>query len=399
MIVKFEPVNSDQEIVYCIVDYIWQYNSGWTRELIKNQGDYNITNITSKGYTVYQGLNEDLLLKEASKKYKFAVVISTGTEFINGNDFFNKIKKECKSDFLIKGHILDRGNAYYELHRQCYLVNLEAYCKLGKPTVGQQSLGESHWQTDIISLEGNIHDDYTPCKISQSTKKKAFMHKMHGWNIISKTLPYYNISAFDNDIRKSKKHFYPENQKIFLEKSDWIYKREKICANNFVHKKCTEWTNVELSELEQVVSPASGNWWIDYVSEDSKIVIYDYNKESINYWQKINPEYTYVLGDLLCDVLDLSILDPSKKTLINLSNIYAYEGTSFTYSLEKRLQKETEMIEYLRQVLPNAIISFSARACSGFIDCDHYGTAKYMKTYRVGDLICPTWHANGDWSQ
>jgi len=397
MIVSFKAAEHNKDIVFCFVDYTWEYKSGWTRELIKNQSDYTITNITTKGYTVLQGLNENLLLKEAAKNYKFAVVFSTGTEFINGNSFFEEIEKECTSNFVVKGHILNRGNAYYELHRQCYLVNLENFCNLGQPIIGEQSLGESHTQVKPLASDKNIHGDYTPRSITQGTSKTKYMHKMHGWNIISVTLHRYDISAFSEKIRASKKHLYPENQSKFLEHSDWIYKRENYCSENFVHKTSTDWSNGKLEGVQQVVSPASGIWWDEYITDDCDVLLYDYNQKSISYWQKQKPKYNYVMCDLLCDLLDLSSLDANKKTLINLSNIYAYEGTSFTHSLEKRLQKEKEMLDYIKKILPNSIISFSARACSGFIDCDYFGSANSIKTYTVHDLKCPTWHSNGDW--
>lgn len=393
--IEYKGNNTD--LVFCLVDNTWQYTSAWTRELIKNQSDFCITNITRKGYTILQGLDEDELLREAVKKYRFAIVFSTGTEFIHGYNFFEEIAKECTHNFLVKGHILDRGNAYYELHHQCYLINLDNYRNLDMPSIGKQSLGESHAQRMPLRSAENIHDDYTPHTISQGRTEVLYHHKMHGWNIVSVALSKYKITAFNNKIRSSKKHYYPENQTEFLKHSDWIYKRENYCAKEFVHTSATDWTNGELEGIEQVVTPASGNWWKDYITNNCKVLMYDYNQSSINYWREQYPEYNFVLCDFLCDALDLSGLDPNKKTLINLSNIYAYEGTTFTHSLEKRLQKETEMLDYIKQTLPNAIVSFSARACSGFVDCEHYGPIQSIKTYTTKDLQCPTWHTNGDW--
>lgn len=392
-----EYKGSDTNLVFCLVDNTWQYTSAWTRELIKNQSDFCITNITRKGYTVLQGIDEDKLLQTAAKKYNYAVVFSTGTEFVYGYKFFEEIAKECTENFLVKGHILDRGNAYYELHHQCYLVNLDNYRNLDMPSIGKQELGSVHQQTVPIRSKENIHDNYTPTYVQPGLAKNTYHHKMHGWNILNVALSKYKVTAFNDKIRSSKKHYYPENQTEFLKHSDWIYKRENYCAKEFVHTSATDWSNGDLNGIEQVVTPASGDWWKDYIADNCKVLMYDYNQASINYWQEQYPDYNFVLCDFLCDSLDLSRLDPSKKTFINLSNIYAYEGTTFTHSLEKRLQKETEMLDYIKQTLPNAIVSFSARACSGFVNCEHYGPIQSIKTYTTKDLICPTWHANGDW--
>ena len=49
-------------------------------------------------------------------------MLSTGTEFTNAQQVIDAIAKLCQDDFVVTGHILDRGDAYYELHQQCYLI-------------------------------------------------------------------------------------------------------------------------------------------------------------------------------------------------------------------------------------------------------------------------------------
>jgi hypothetical protein len=127
------PANKKLDIVFCLVDNIESSSTNFTKELIKNQSDYTISNIHIKGYDVYQGFDEDALLSHVSTyNYRYAVVFSTGTEFINGMKFFNEIEKLISSDFFLAGHVLDRGNAYYELHHQCYIVNLKKYKEFKK---------------------------------------------------------------------------------------------------------------------------------------------------------------------------------------------------------------------------------------------------------------------------
>jgi len=117
------------------------------RELIKNQADGVLSNLYKKGYTVFQWVDEDALINHVSTLgYEFALVVSTGTEFINGTAFFDALSNLITKDFFVAGHILDRGDAYYELHHQCYVINLKYYKQLGKPEIGKQQLGAKHKQ-------------------------------------------------------------------------------------------------------------------------------------------------------------------------------------------------------------------------------------------------------------
>ena len=390
-----------ESIVFCFVDNTHIYSNAWTRELIKNQSDLSITNIISKGYSVIQGQDEDTLLKYVATDYKYAIVFATGTEFINGSSFFNELNNLIKTDFFIAGHVLDRGDAYYELHHQCYVVNLDYYKKFNQPSIGKQCLGRKHKQWSPWRSTDNYHDDYTPKWVSVGDEIKEYNHQCHGWNILSigfeNDLP---ILVFDDNIRNSKKHFYPENQFEFLKHSVWLYARYNYCATDFVHTSNTDWSNGSLSKVRQVFTPASGTWWIDHIDTDSpvNVVIYDYNQKALDYWQSNTPQlpnvhYEFVKVDLLTDTIDLSMFDPNLATLINLSNIFAYEATAPFYSLEYRLNKENATITTIKEALPNAVISFSARACTGFVDAP---LVNNIQPIEVQHLNKPTWH-NEDW--
>lgn len=390
-----------KSIVFCFVDNTHIYSSTWTKELIKNQSDLSITNITSKGYSVVQGQDEDALLKYIAGEYEYAVVFTTGTEFINGSSFFDELNNIIKTDFFIAGHVLDRGDAYYELHHQCYIINLRYYKKFNQPSIGQQCLGQHHTQSVPCRSLENYHDEYTPKWISVGEETKEYNHQCHGWNILS--IGFENdtpILVFDDSIRNSKKHFYPENQTEFLKHSSWLYARHNYCASDFVHTSNTDWSNSQLSKIRQVFTPASGTWWVDHIDTSNfvKVVMYDYNQKALDYWKDAAPRlpnvhYEFIKLDLLTDPIDLGMFDSKLDTLINLSNIFAYEATSPFYSLEYRLNKENAAIVAIKETLPNAVINFSARACTGFIDAPLFGDIYPVK---VQQLDKPTWHIR-DW--
>jgi hypothetical protein len=384
-----------KEIVFCCIDHTHRYTTSWTRELIKNLSDYTISNISAKGYDLLQSQNEDsALIKAVSLGYKYAVVFSTGTEYINGWDFFNEVEKLVQTEFYIYGHILDRDDAYYELHDQCYLINLSKFVDLGQPTIGQSSLGQEHLQiVPSRSLE-NIHDNYTPIQIQQGSVSKTYKHKLHGWNIISKVLKAGGtISAFTHSIRNSKKHYYPENQQEFLKHLPWAYARYNLCANEFVHTASTDTILPKETDYEQIITPASGQWFVNSIAKDRPVTViyYDYNQRSLDYWKINSPKidnvsYEFVKIDLLGIYNINSLIKYSdKKTLINLSNIFCYEGTAMFSSLEYRLHKEKEIVSLIPKDWDVMISVYS-----------YQGFTNYIKDITISKLIKPTWHG-GDW--
>jgi hypothetical protein len=380
-----------KNIAYCIIDNTADYKDGYTVELMKNISDYTISNLYGEGYDVFVSLNEDSVLSHvANLGYQHAVVFSTGTEFVNGTNFFKEIEKICESDFFIYGHILDRQEAYYELHHQCYLINLEKYNILGQPLVGFQELGSRHTQVTPIRTIENLHDDYTPLSISSGSSQSVYKHKMHGHNLISKGLIQgYQIVAFSEHIRQYKKYYYPENSKEFLNQISWAYARYNYCMTEFVHTSHTEIFNIN-DTYDQLVITASGVELLKYLNPDANVIMYDYNQKSLDYYRDIinwkNIEFVKI------DLMGISNFDrlikfPEKKTLINLSNIFCYEGTAMFCSLKYRLYMENMLLSRLPSEWK---VLISQRSCDGFTDLRN-------GVIPINKLKIPTWHMNGDW--
>lgn len=383
--------NNSKSIAYCIVDRTADYKDGYTKELMKNISDFTISNLYGKGYDVFVSLDEDTLLSHvANLGFSHAVVFSTGTEFIFGNKFFKEIEKLCESDFFVYGHILDRQEAYYELHHQCYLLNLEKYNILGQPLVGSQELGLSHTQTAPVRTAENLHDNYTPLFISPGNSQTDYKHKMHGHNLISKGLMHgYQIIAFTENIRQYKKYYYPENPTEFLNQLSWAHARYNYCMTEFVHTSHTEHFNIN-DTYDQLIITASGVELLKYANPDATIIVYDYNQKSLDYYKDVinwkNIEFVKI--DLL-GMTDTAIFTkfPEKKTLVNLSNIFCYEGTAMFCSLKYRLYMENMLLSKLPS---HWNILISQRSCTGFSEI-------YDGVVPINKLTTPTWHMNGDW--
>jgi len=391
----------NKKIAFCCVDNINTYTSGWTKELIKNISDYTISNVIGKGYDLFQGFDENALLTNtANLDYEYAVVFSTGTEFINGSNFFNAIDTLTNTDFFIAGHVLDRGDAYYELHHQCYFVNLKTYKELGYPLVGQQRLGDVHHQETPWRSTTNWHDDYTPKEVSAGHKmSQRYNHKCHGWYILKVAFENnLQVLVFNESIRNNKKHYYPENQNEFLKHSEWLIARQNYCASTFVHTENTDQTILAYQKFTQVLTPASGTNYKNLISDSEKstVIFYDYNPSALDYWRSQVTDsdmvtYKFVQLDLLGPIDLSTVLDTSNNnTFINFSNIFCYEGTAAFASLQFRLYKENQLVDHIRELMPEAHVHFSARAASGFATMNG-------NRVELSDLQCPTWHMNGEW--
>jgi hypothetical protein len=410
-IIEFKS-STKSSVAFCLVDRTASIQSEWAKEIIKNISDFVISNIFHKKYDLYQGLDEDQLIRHVAQLgYKHAVVFSTGTEFIDGDSFFKNLEKIIKQDFFICGHVLDRKDAYYELHQQCYILNLELYKKINQPDVGNQQLGFSHKQTKPGRSTTNHHDDYTPKEVFKGKSKKLYNHACHGWNILKagfeKNFP---IIIFNEEFRNSKKHYYPESNIDFLKSTQWIYFRERYCALEMIHIRNTEQSFKIENLLDAIVIPASGTLWFDWLDPKvkSKVVFYDYNLNAIDYWKKHAPKkknikYEYIHSDLLADqtsFLNLIRQIPTDKNrlMISLSNIFCYEGTIALSPMSYRLYKENQLLEAIKDISPESYITFSSRASAGFIDAPCQGRAREFESIPLSLLKKPTWRFNQEWN-
>lgn len=382
--IKFFENNNDT--LYCFVDNTNEYKSSWIKDIIKNISDYTISNLWSKKLSLVQSENEDEMLNYAANNgYKNALVFSTGTEFINGNSFFSNVAELTKSDYFIYGHILDRKDAFYELHHQCYLINIEKYIKLNRPKIGITSLGSTAKFNKPITSISTIHDDYTPRWIKKGNSRKLYNHKLHGWNIIAAGLEAnYTINAWPEEARANKMHYYPESSELANTNLLKIYKKINYCQSSFVHKSGTDSIDDAYS-FKTIVTPASNNWWEKFVTDNTEIVLYDYNQESLDYWQTITKHRNirYINCNLLTENL-LDYIEDNDQTLINLSNIFCYEGSAALYSLEYRLFREN----FYRKSVKYAKLVITGNAAAGFAD---------SFPCNIRDLKKPTWHIS-EWN-
>jgi len=408
-IVEFKLKNNAANIAFCFVDRTNDINSSWAKEIIKNIADFTISNLYNKGFDLFQGLDENILLNHVAElEYTHAVVFSTGTEFINGDSFFENLRDLVNQQFFLCGHVLDRKDAYYELHHQCYVINLGIYKRIGNPIIGEQLLGFEHTEIEPKRSQENYHDDYTPRTVRKGKKTKLYNHACHGWNILKvgfeNNLP---ILSFDEKFRESKKYHYPESDNDFNKSSQWIYYRERYCSTEMVHTHNTEVSNDCFEFVDTIITPASGTSWFNWLdpSVPSEIIFYDYNRSALHHWKLAAPKrkhtkYKFCYIDLLGTTQGLSDLVDEvidKKLMINLSNIFCYEGTAALSPLTYRLYKENQIIQMIKNKNHNICMNFTSRAATGFTEVKLSGKAQDFELVNINSIKKPTWHFNQDW--
>lgn len=437
-------------IVYCIIDKTNLYTHN--KEIIKNISDWTIQNITILGYTVLVSADEDSLLQEAATTgAKYAVVISTGTEFINSYDWFDAVEEACLEGFFLAGHVLDRKEFYYELHDQCYIINLASYKLLNCPAIGKVEHFSPHLQIEPARSEENLHDDYTPSRVSRGSNVKQYQHRAHGWNILS--IGFKNnlsIKVFDDRLRNNKHHYYPEYDSYF-DQANFLYKRQGFCSGAALYLGNSE-SVIPLNtsgNIKQLIVPASGLNWVTYLEvngydENTEVTFYDYSFLTLEYmkhlisswdgnnyqdfalnyfknkfsfvnehipycgsipdidvsnWTKIvnTVKFNFKWIDLLDSTADLTWIYDN--AIINVTNIFNYIGTATVRSVQERVYLENMFISKLQELAPNATVIFTRRAADGFIDSDQNRAilAKDLKLTNIEQLKKPTWHMY-DWS-
>ena len=468
-IIEYKSTNT--EIVFCIVDNTSQIKNDWTTELVKNLSDFVLSNIVQKGYTVLQGVNEDTLLASTSA-YKHAVVLSTGTEYTNGSAFFEAVEEAVTQDYFLQGHIPNRDTGYFELHNQCYIINLETYRSLGMPEVGKFSVYDSHTQVEPICSDEHIHDDYTPIWVKPGTVEKHYQHKWHGWNILSvafeNNLP---VLVFDESIRNNKQFYYPDYQPSFELAQEYLYGKQSVSSQALFYpfntESITSIDTIDTGSIDQLVTQASGLNWIEYLidngyNENTLVNFVDHNTfalecmqfvthwDGFDYpnaianeitrrtkfmnvplehrlampvktltaqWQQFlekHPDWDTIWDDIKSNVtfhfthadlvLNRSLpvehwLKDRANTVVHLSHIFNYDPVAPFIPLHLRIKNENNLINKIKEFVPQATIIFEGRSAEGFakLDKSYYkNNALQMPTINLNQVTIPTWHY-GDW--
>lgn len=442
--VTFNTLTGSPDIVYIFVDRINQCQTKWTAEIVRNLSDYVLTKINSHGFNVIQGLDEDAMLKAAAKEYTHAVVLSTGTEFINGDDFFHEVEKAVYGDydFFLMGHIPDRDDGYFELHEQCYIIDLNVYKELGCPEIGKFAYYSPHTQVAPKRSEENIHDDYTPIWVAPGEVERQYKHKWHGWNILSVAFANNKtVLPFPEQFRNNKRYYYPNYEPAFINACTYLYGKNQVASQTLFYPYNTEIIAEVVCKgpIKQLVIQSSGLQFVDYLlthgyDENTVVRFVDYNLFALEcmhaitqYWDgehymdfingHINTRYGFVKSsqrknwitltgieqridpkvwndirqkvkfefrheDLVLNKgLEVSTwLENTSNTIVHLSHIFNYDPAAPFVPLRHRVYNEKLLIKKIKDYNPDAHIVIVDKASDVYKES------------------VPTWHMDGEWN-
>lgn len=164
---------------------------------------------------------DDILNWADAAGLKYLMVVAIGTNLSKRDNIHHELPAfiEKNPDFAIAGHILDKGDKFYELHHQCFIINMEWWRNNGKPSMGNEEFNTEWPAIKPIRSEENWHDHYTPHWIATGTETINYTGRRFGWNIINTALQSNaKVISFDEKIRESKYYIYPEVTEDFHSK-------------------------------------------------------------------------------------------------------------------------------------------------------------------------------------
>ena len=330
--------------------------------------------------------------------YDYAMISYIGSFYHSEHDenIHMLFDKFCSSGKPCRGHLLFHPNkSYGRLHPQTIFLNLKHWKEIGKPSFGKYTGNVINYNRS----KSNVHDDYTPHWIKPGKGFKTVINSEQA-QYISKVLEDgKKILNFDRE-RSVKFFCYPERR--YSEALEF----ERNKSSDIIYTTNNEkLSNIPLLDIkfDVIYAPAAG-YSAEYLHhffghKNTKLVIYDNNKNSV-LWKQMVYNFAKTKKDLKriedyfrkkgciidsCsykkdvveknnsifsadqwltsikkinpqiiehDVLDKPFdVDPKKKNLIYLSNIFSYKFLIHKMKIEDIHNKFKQYID-----LPNTTV-------------------------------------------
>ena len=325
---------------------------------------------------------------------------------------------------------------------------------------GAWFVDDYHEEFKPVVLAYKDNGDEVIQNMSISAERKQYKFKLHGWNILKLALEH-NKKTIDvgENIRSSKRYLYHEYDHVFINSYPKIF-HQQLFARNVVAPWNSDkvYDSIDFEgPVEQYITLGTGLNWIRNLTlvgytTDTRVVFTDINhnclrfmKEMIDTWDGIdydkfyhsfeqfypsgvpeqvfknlsaNKEFTeykqffdswqdtwntvrqltfeYKLIDYTADY-DLSWIDSSKRTLINLSDLFNHAPLTPLQSIKFKIGAENRLINNLTNINPDIAVIFSSRAATGYKESIIVaGKVSDFKPTSIGDLKMLPWHTH-DW--
>jgi hypothetical protein len=381
--------------------------------------------------------NMDLLLILAkSSKSKWGLFFKYGNHVTFS--FMRNIRKNLMSvdqNTAVIGHVLDRGDRYYELHDQAFVLNLDKFKTtnrvLYKPTPGHKPVIDR-------SME-NYHDGYTPKWVKPGVGEVLVADPAPGADLVAFGIQHGAIRPFDDKERRGRFHTYPTTSFY-----DNISKIEREIANTqtrfyLFNTDGPVWEYARgYEKVSRIVMPASGFLPFEMAREtdladDFKFVFYDCSfaaqhlytymlnewdgrdprditakatlgpravvidgdmdtlwnemmdrfgglSEWLSFFHEYRNRYHYRSLDIMTGFRQAEFTDTFRKhqqVIYSLTNIYWYGPTSFLNPHRVRADHLNNHLSHLREIVPEALVYYSMPGMS------YHGLAKNTVPYQA----------------
>ena len=184
--------------------------------------------------------NVDKTLEQVKTKY--AVVIQEGIFFFDhiDNNFLKSVIENI-NDYALIGHVLDRKERYYHLHQQQFILDVEKWKNINKPSFNCRS----GLVANIERSKDNFHDDYTPTWIKKTEGETSHDKLKFGGYVISELLKNnLKVRPFNTNERHVKKFVYYDID----EQVSHMLSYEKVNPYSFYYPKTTRSTKRMFTE-------------------------------------------------------------------------------------------------------------------------------------------------------
>ena len=283
----------------------WLYNDRISNSLL-NGISQNIAEYDSVEFGLFcdqQFVDEKisgLLTQAYNAGYSKIVVFKQGTV----HKYFERVfpefyEKHLDSKFI--GHILDKGDEYFWIHPQCFLIDLDWWAEAGMPEWGDEHDSGPWETTKPIRSTQNHHDKYTPYWVKPVSEPATYTHKNGGWNLVKALLDdNQTIHSWDQSLRQSKEYLYAE-----VRDDAWrniFYLHEQMDTQIFFVGNTeipdTETNNIgdKDQKFTKVVAPSAGISPMLYAKNlrlppGSTIIIYDISTFALDCMQQLITEW------------------------------------------------------------------------------------------------------------
>lgn len=209
-------------------------------------------------------------------------------------------------DYFIAGHILDgrpKGQ-YLWMHEQCFVMNLSHLDNFNYTI--DWTYGKTKTLQDYERSEDNFHDDYTPLWIKRAANKIEVTQYDWTADWLSYGLEKDALLVFNDKVRGSKFHMYPENNN---HRETWLgLCNEDNQLNRIIENACKIDTQQHVfnnenfsrsaalavkDKIDTLVVPASGFFAVHAAKNFSprKIIFYDIDQKTLNFRKAINEQW------------------------------------------------------------------------------------------------------------